>query len=236
MVDGLPPLETDSAEPGHAGHRDRLRARFMNGGADAMPDYELLELLLFSAIPQKDTKPLAKELIRRFGDFASVLSASPAQLAAVKGLSDKSVAFLKVVQASGLRLGRQKIMSQPILSSWSALIDYLRAAMAHEANEQFRLLFLDRKNRLIGDEVQARGTVDHTPVYVREVVKRALELGATALILVHNHPSGDPTPSRADIDMTRDIAKAAAPLGIAVHDHVVIGKGEPASLRAMGLM
>ncbi|HTJ63285.1 MAG TPA: DNA repair protein RadC [Alphaproteobacteria bacterium] len=235
-VDGLPPPEPDPAKPGHVGHRDRLRARFMTGGADSMPDYELLELLLFAAIPQKDTKPLAKELVRRFGDFAGVLSASPGQLAAVKGLSDKSVAFLKVVQASGLRLGRQKVMTQPVLSSWSALIDYLRAAMAHEANEHFRLLFLDRKNRLIGDEVQARGTVDHTPVYVREVVKRALELGATALILVHNHPSGDPTPSRADIDMTREIAKAAGPLNIAIHDHIVIGKGEPASLRAMGLM
>ncbi len=236
MLDGLPPPEPDTAEPGHAGHRDRLRARFMMGGADAMPDYELLELLLFSAIPQKDTKPLAKALIHKFGDFAGVLSASPAQLLAVKGLSDKSVAFLKVVQASGLRLGRQKVMSQPILSSWSALVDYLRAAMAHEANEHFRLLFLDRKNRLIGDEVQARGTVDHTPVYIREVVKRALDLGATALILVHNHPSGDPTPSRADIEMTRDIAKAAAPLGVTIHDHIIIGKGEPASLRALGLM
>ncbi len=236
LLDGLPPAETNTAEPGHAGHRDRLRARFMSGGADAMPDYELLELLLFAAIPQKDTKPLAKELILRFGDFAGVLSASPAQLAAVKGLSDKSVALLKVVQASGLRLGRQKVMTQPILSSWTALIDYLRAAMAHEANEHFRLLFLDRKNRLIGDEVQARGTVDHTPVYIREVVKRALDLGATALILVHNHPSGDPTPSRADIEMTRDIAKAAAPLGVTIHDHIIIGKGDPASLRALGLM
>jgi DNA repair protein RadC len=235
MLDGLPPPETDTAEPGHAGHRDRLRARFMNGGADAMPDYELLELLLFSAILRKDTKPLAKKLINRFGDFAGVIRAQPDQLAA-EGLSDSAVALLKVTQAGALRLSRQTVMTQPVLSSWSALIDYLRAAMAHEANEHFRLLFLDRKNRLIGDEVQARGTVDHTPVYIREVVKRALDLGATALILVHNHPSGDPTPSRADIEMTRDIAKAAAPLGVTIHDHIIVGKGEPASLRALGLM
>ena len=188
MLDGLPPPESDTVEPGHAGHRDRLRARFMTGGADAMPDYELLELLLFSAILRKDTKPLAKRLIARFGDFAGVIRARPDQLAA-EGLSDSAVALLKVIQAGALRLSRQTVMTQPVLSSWSALIDYLRAAMAHEANEHFRLLFLDRKNRLIGDEVQARGTVDHTPVYIREVVKRALDLGATALILAHNHPT-----------------------------------------------
>jgi DNA repair protein RadC len=225
----------DTAEPGHAGHRQRLRARFMTGGADAMPDYELLELLLFSAIPRKDTKPLAKQLIARFGDFAGVISAPPAQLA-LEGLSDITVATLKLIQAGALRLGRQRVMDREVLSSWTALIDYLRAAMGREANEQFRLLFLDRKNALIADEIQARGTVDHTPVYVREVVKRTLELGATALILVHNHPSGDPTPSRADIEMTRDIAKAAAPLGVTIHDHIIIGRGEPASLRAMGLL
>jgi DNA repair protein RadC len=228
-------LIPDEAEPGHAGHRQRLRDRFMTGGADALPDYELLELLLFSAIPRRDTKPLAKQLIKRFGDFAGVISAPPAQLA-LEGLSDNTIATLKLIQAGALRLGRQRVMSQPILSSWSALVDYLRGAMAREANEQFRLLFLDRKNRLIGEEIQARGTVDHTPVYVREVVKRALELGATALILVHNHPSGDATPSRADIEMTREIARAAAPLGVTVHDHIIIGRGEPASLRAMGLL
>jgi DNA repair protein RadC len=181
MLDGLPLPETDTAEPGHAGHRERLRARFMAGGADAMPDYELLELLLFSAILRKDTKPLAKRLIARFGDFAGVIRARPDQLTA-EGLSDSAVALLKVTQAGALRLSRQTVMTQPVLSSWSALIDYLRAVMAHEANEHFRLLFLDRKNRLIGDEVQARGTVDHTPVYIREVVKRALDLGATALL------------------------------------------------------
>jgi DNA repair protein RadC len=228
-------LIPDDAEPGHAGHRQRLRDRFMTGGADALPDYELLELLLFSAIPRRDTKPLAKQLIARFGDFAGVISAPPAQLA-LEGLSDNTIATLKLIQAGAHRLGRQRVMTQPILSSWSALTEYLHSAMARETNEQFRLLFLDRKNRLIGDEVQARGTVDHTPVYVREVVKRALDLGATALILVHNHPSGDPTPSRADIEMTRDIARAAAPLGVTIHDHIIIGRGEPASLRAMGLL
>jgi DNA repair protein RadC len=207
----------------------------MTGGADALPDYELLELVLFSAIPRRDTKPLAKQLIARFGDFAGVISAPPAQLA-LEGLSDNTIATLKLIQAGALRLGRQRVMDREVLSSWTALIDYLRAAMGREANEQFRLLFLDRKNALIADEIQARGTVDHTPVYVREVVKRALELGATALILVHNHPSGDPTPSRADIEMTREIARAAAPLGVTIHDHIIVGRGEPASLRAMGLL
>ncbi len=225
----------DESEPGHAGHRQRLRDRFMQGGPDALPDYELLELLLFTAIPRKDVKPLAKSLIRRFGDFARVISAPPTELGGA-GLSDNSIAAIKLVQAAALRLGRQRVLDRPVLSSWSALNDYLRAAMAHEINEQFRLLFLDRKNALIRDEVQTRGTVDHAPVYIREVVKRALELGATALILVHNHPSGDPTPSRADIEMTREIVKAAAPLGITVHDHVIVGPGELASFRAMGLM
>jgi DNA repair protein RadC len=181
-------LVKDEAELGHSGHRQRLRDRFMTGGADALPDYELLELLLFSAIPRKDTKPLAKQLIARFGDFAGVISAPPAQLE-LQGLSGNTIATLKLIQAGALRLGRQRVMDREVLSSWTALIDYLRAAMGREANEQFRLLFLDRKNALIADEIQARGTVDHTPVYVREVVKRALELGATALILVHNHPT-----------------------------------------------
>lgn len=225
----------DDTEPGYAGHRERLRKRFIDGGADALPDYELLELALFGPILRKDTKPLAKKLIAQFGDFAGVISASPAQLAA-QGLNENVIATLKVIQAGALRLSRQRVMTQPILSSWTALTEYLHSAMARETNEQFRLLFLDRKNRLIHDEVQQRGTVDHTPVYVREVVKRALELSATALILVHNHPSGDATPSRADIEMTRDIARALTPVGVTVHDHVIVGGGEPASLRAMGLL
>jgi len=227
----------DEAEegPGHAGHRHRLRERFLKAGADALPDYELLELLLFWAIPRRDVKPLAKRLIARFGSFAKVAGAAPADLAGL-GLTENSVALLKVVQAAGLRLGKEQVQDRMILSSSSVLYGYLRTAMAHEVQEQFRLLFLDRKNALIADEVQSKGTVDHAPVYVREVVKRALELGATALILVHNHPSGDPTPSRADIEMTREIARTAAPLGITVHDHIIVGRGEPASLRAMGLM
>ena len=181
-------LPDDDAETGPAGHRQRLRDRFMAGGADALPDYELLELLLFAAIPRRDVKPLAKKLIHRFSNFAGVITATPAALAA-QGLSENSIATLKLVQAGALRLGRQRVMDRPVLSSWTAVIEYLRSAMAHETNEQFRLLFLDRRNTLIAEEVQARGTVDHTPVYVREVVKRALDLGATALILVHNHPT-----------------------------------------------
>jgi DNA repair protein RadC len=207
----------------------------MAGGGEALPDYELLELLLFAAIPRRDVKPLAKALIRRFGDFGRVMAASPSDLAGA-GLSEGAAAAIKLVQAAAIRMGRQRVLDRPILSSWTALLEYLRAAMAHDANEQFRLLFLDRKNALIAEEVQARGTVDHTPVYVREVVKRALDLGATALILVHNHPSGDPTPSRADIDMTREIARAAAPLGVTIHDHIIIGRGEPTSLKALGLI
>lgn len=225
-----------SDEPDHSGHRDRLRARFLEGGPDALPDYELLELLLYNVIPRQDTKKVAKHLLQSFGSLAGVFAAAPAQLAAFKGISQNGAVFLKAVQAIGVRMGRQSVLEQPVLSSWGALHAYLRAAMAHEANEQFRLLFLNRKNMLIRDEVQARGTVDHTPVYVREVIKRALELGATALILVHNHPSGDPTPSRADIDMTREIIKAAAPLGVVVHDHIIVGRGEPASLKALGLI
>ena len=221
--------------PGHVGHRHRLRERFLKAGPDALPDYELLELLLFWAIPRQDVKPLAKRLIGHFGSFARVVGASPADLMG-QGLSEGSVALMKVIQASALRLGKEQVINRTLLSSSSALYDYLRTAMAHETEEQFRLLFLDRKNALIADEVQTKGTVDHAPVYVREVVKRALQLGATALILVHNHPSGDPTPSRADIEMTREIARAATPLGITVHDHIIVGRGEPASLRAMGLM
>jgi DNA repair protein RadC len=226
---------TEPPPDGHSGHRQRLRERFVRGGADALPDYELLELLLFTAIPRRDVKPLAKQLIRRFGNFAGVVAAPAGELSA-NGLSDGTIAAIKLVQAAALRLGRQQVLARPILSSWSALIDYLRSAMAHESVEQFRLLFLDRKNALIAEEVLTRGTVDHAPVYPREVVKRALELGATAIVLVHNHPSGDPTPSRADVQMTGEIVKAAAPLGVVVHDHIIVGRGEPASLKALGLM
>ena len=220
---------------GRAGHRHRLRERFLKGGGAALPDYELLELLLFETIPRVDVKPLAKDLVRRFGGYGRVLSAAPGELASA-GLNERAVAMIKLVHESALRLGQAELRQRTVLSSWSRLMEYLRTAMAHEPVEQFRLLLLDRKNALIADEVMARGTVDHAPVYPREVVKRALELGATALILVHNHPSGDPTPSRDDIAMTREIAKAAGALGIAVHDHVIVGRGEPASLKSLGLM
>jgi len=210
--------------------------RFLAGGPDALPDYELLELLLFMAIPQRDVKPLAKGLIARFGSFADVIAASPERLKEVEGVKDGTVAALKIVAAAALRLVKTRVSGKPALSSWEALLDYCAAAMGRSQTEEFRVLFLDRKNVLLADEVHQRGTVDHTPVYPREVVKRALELGASALILVHNHPSGDPTPSRSDIAMTREIAAAAKVLKIEVHDHLVIGRGKHASFKALGLL
>jgi DNA repair protein RadC len=223
-------------QPHYFGHRERLRTRFLEGGADALPDYELLELVLFAGIPQRDVKPLAKELIAKFGSFAEVIAAPPEQLKAFRGLKDNAIAQFKIVQAAALRLSKTRLLNRPVLSSWSALLDYCVAAMARAGTEEFRVLFLDRKNALITDEVMSEGTVDHAPVYPREIVKRALELSASALILVHNHPSGDPTPSRADIDMTREIVEAAKALRIAVHDHLVIGRGGHASFKALGLM
>ena len=219
-----------------AGHRQRLRQRFDSAGPDALPDYELLELVLFGAIPRRDTKPLAKRLLERFGTFADVINAPPERLKEVNGIGDGVITQLKVIRAAALRLTRSSIMQRPLLGSWNAVLQYCQAAMGFEAREQFRILFLDRKNRLIADEVQQEGTVDHTPVYVREVVKRALELSASAIILVHNHPSGDPTPSRADIDMTKQIVEAAKPLGITIHDHVIVGRQGHASLKALRLL
>jgi len=223
-------------ETGHSGHRERLRARFLKGGADAMPDYELLEMTLFAALPRRDTKPLAKALLARFGSFAEVIAAPRERLAEVEGVGDGVAAQLKIIEAAAHRLAKTRVIGRPALSSWAALLDYCIAAMARGAKEEFRVLFLDRKNVLIADEVQSRGTIDHTPVYPREIVKRALELGATAIILVHNHPSGYPTPSKADIDMTRDIAKAALALGITVHDHLVIGRKGHASFKSLNLL
>lgn len=223
-------------KPHHIGHRKRLRDRFMAAGEEALPDYELLELVLCQAIPRGDVKPLAKALLKRFGGFAEVISAEPQRLAEVRGVGEAVIATLKVVQAAAIRLSRNRIMGRPVISSWDALLDYCQASMAYSTTEQFRILFLDRKNALIADEVQQRGTVDHTPVYPREVVKRALELGASALIMVHNHPSGDPTPSAADIDMTRQVIEAGKPLGIAVHDHVVVGQGAYTSFKSLGLI
>ena len=213
-----------------------MRDRFLSGGADALPDYEMLELVLFAAVPRGDMKPLAKDLLKRFGSFADIISAPRARLLEVKGVGEAVVAQLKIVEAAALRLSKGNILNRPALSSWSALIDYCTAAMSRSPHEEFRVLFMDRKNLLIADEVQSKGTIDHTPVYPREILKRALELGASAVILVHNHPSGDPTPSRADIDMTREIAKAAMALKIALHDHIVVARGGVTSFKAQGLL
>ncbi|GAB6846055.1 DNA repair protein RadC [Methylorubrum rhodinum] len=234
----LPGLaEAISAEaPHYHGHRERLRARFAEAGPDALPDYELLELALFRAIPRRDVKPLAKALIRRFGSFAEVLAAEPARLAEVEGVSAGVIADLKLMEAAGRRLAKGAIAARPLLASWSALIEYLRATMAFSPREEFRVLFLDRRNHLIADEVQGRGTVDHTPVYPREVARRALELSSTAIILAHNHPSGDPTPSGPDIRMTREIVTVLDPLGIVVHDHVILGRDGHASLKGLKLI
>lgn len=226
----------DQAGLSHEGHRERLRARFRDGGADAVPDYELLELVLFRAIPRRDTKPIAKRLLSQFGSFAEAINAPEARLLEISGLGPAAVLELKLVRAAALRLMRGEIFQRPALGSWQQVLDYVRAAQAFADREQFRILFLDKKNRLIADEVQQQGTVDHTPVYVREVVKRALEVSATAIILVHNHPSGDPTPSEADIAMTRAIIAAARPLGVTVHDHIIVGREGHASLKALGLM
>jgi len=224
------------ASPHYHGHRERLRGRFREAGPDAVSDYELLELVLFRAIPQRDIKPLAKELIARFGSFAEVVAAAPARLAEVKGMGAAAITELMVVHAAASRLARGQLHKRPVLSSWSSVIDYCRTAMAYADKEQFRLLFLDKRNRLIADELQQVGTVDHTPVYPREVVKRALELSATALILVHNHPSGDPTPSSADIQMTQEIIEVARSLGISVHDHIIVGKEGHASFKGLRLI
>ena len=219
-----------------AGHRQRLKDRFVNAGPEALPDYELLELVLFNAIPRRDTKPAAKRLIERFGSFAEVVNAPPERLREVKGIGEAAIVQLKLVRAGALRLMQGGIMQRPVLTSWTAVLDYCRAAIGFEAREQFRILFLDKKNRLIADEVQQQGTVDHTPVYVREIVKRSLELSASAIILVHNHPSGDPTPSRADIDMTNQIVNAAKPLGVVIHDHIIVGRQGHASFKGLKLI
>jgi DNA repair protein RadC len=227
--------EMAGAPPHYYGHRDRLRQRLIEAGAETLPDYELLEVLLFANDPRRDVKPLAKALIDKFGGFPEVLSAEPDVLRAA-GLREPAVALLKSVREAALRLSRAELRERPVLGSWDRLIDYCNANVAYSAVEEFHLLFLDRKNALIAHERQQRGTVDHTPVYTREVVKRALELQASALILVHNHPSGDPTPSTDDIAVTLDIVKAAKPLGVIVHDHLIIGRGRHTSLRDMGVL
>ncbi len=233
----ITPVTGPEADMAHYhGHRDRLRARYRDGGDAALADYELLELLLFRLIPRRDTKPIAKALIARFGNLGGVLGAPLPLLQEVKGVGEAVALDLKLVASVSQRMLKSEIRNKQVLGSWSSVINYCHAAMAHETREQFRILFLDKRNVLIADEVQGHGTVDHTPVYPREVVRRALELSSTALILIHNHPSGDPTPSRADIEMTKTIIDTAKPLGIAVHDHIIIGKDGHASFKGLRLI
>jgi DNA repair protein RadC len=231
------PAPAESSEtPHYLGHRQRLRERFLKGGSQAIADYELLELILFLAIPQRDVKPLAKSLLKEFGTIQGVLTADTTRLLAVKGVKENAAMAFRIVEAAARWLAREEVLHRSVLSSWDKLLDYCRAMLAHEPTERFHLLFLDRKNVLIADEHQQEGTVDHTPVYPREVVKRALELHASAIIMVHNHPSGDTTPSRADIEMTRQVREAARAVGIALHDHLIIGRSGHTSFKAMGLL
>ena len=236
MADLLGPDPKPPSPVSAEGHRDRIRARLLAAGPDSLADYELLELVLFLALPRRDTKPLARALLARFGSFANVIAAPVPELLAVDGIKEASAAALKTVQAAALRLVRAEVQSQPVLANWEALMGYLNAQLARERVEQFRILFLDNRNRLLADEAQGRGTVNHTPVYPREVAKRALELHATALILVHNHPSGDPAPSRPDIEMTAEIGRALGVLGVVLHDHVIVGNGRWLSFRREGLL
>jgi len=227
--DPVPAVE----KPHWLGHRERLRQKLLSAGPEALAEYEMLELVLMQAIPRRDTKPLAKQLINRFGSFAAVLAAEPNALQEVKGVGDGVVAMLKIVQHAAQLMQRQLVLKRPVLGSWQQLLDYCHSVMAHEKVEQFRLLFLDGKNRLVADELQNIGTVNHAPVYIREVVKRALEFHALAVIMCHNHPTGDPTPSRDDILLTREIKKALDLVGIKLHDHLIIGKEGHASLRSL---
>ncbi|MCC6597938.1 MAG: DNA repair protein RadC [Alphaproteobacteria bacterium] len=222
--------------PHYHGHRDRLRERFLQGGPDTLQDYELLELVLFMAIPRRDVKPLAKDMLKKFGDLPGLLSAPVDELLKIDGISENTATALKAVAATAHRMMKRELMHRPVLNSWSRLMDYCSSTMAHETREHFRILFLNKKNELIGDEIQGSGTVDHTPAYPREIMKRALDLGATALILLHNHPSGDPSPSQADIDMTRLIIRAAEPFNIVIHDHIIIARNGYSSFKNQGLI
>jgi DNA repair protein RadC len=237
LLDSLSP-EIRPTKPaiGVDGHRARLRARFLAGGPDAVAEHELIEMVLFLALPRRDTKPIARALLARFGSYASAISAPLNQLLEIEGLGEAGAAALKIVQAAAQRLAKAEVLYRPVLSNWDRLMEYLQAVLAREKIEQFRVLFLDNRNRLLADEPQATGTVNHTPVYPREVVKRALDLHATAIILVHNHPSGDPSPSIDDIEMTRQIKNAAATLSVVLHDHVIVGNGKWLSFRKTGLL
>jgi len=238
LLDASPsnPTAPNQTPSGTEGHRARMRTRLLTAGPAALADHEMLEMVLFLALPRRDTKPLARLLLARFASFAGTIAAPATELSTIDGLGEAGVAALKLVQAAALRLVRAELINRPVLANWDRLIAYLTASLARERVEQFRVLFLDTRNRLLADEVQGRGTVNHTPVYPREVVKRALELNATALILVHNHPSGDPTPSAADLAMTREIRGAAAALSIILHDHIIVGNERCLSFRREGLL
>jgi DNA repair protein RadC len=233
----LVPQPMDLSTPvGADGHRQRMRQRLLKAGPDALADHEMLEMILFIALPRRDTKPLARALLTRFHTFGGVLGAPSTELMAVDGIGEAGAASLKLVQAASLRMMRQEVAAQPVFSTWDRLTEYLTAAMGHERTEQFRILFLDGRNKLIADEVQGRGTINHAPAYPREVVRRCLELHASAVILAHNHPSGEPAPSREDVTLTTEIARAAAMMGIAVHDHIIVGRGKWLSFRAEKLL
>ncbi len=235
----VPPIiskDTKAPSPHYHGHRDRLKQRLLESDGEALADYELLEAILFRALPRRDTKPIAKELLQRFGSFAEVINASEGELRKIKWIKDGAIGEFALIKAATRRLLKTAVVERPVLASWAKVLDHCRAAMAFESREQFRILFLDKRNRLILDEVQQTGTIDHTPVYVREICRRALEVNATALILAHNHPSGDPTPSRGDIEMTKEIVKVARGLGISVHDHIIIAKEGHASFKGLGLI
>lgn len=221
---------------GAEGHRARMRARLVSAGPDALADHEMLEMVLFLALPRRDTKPIARALLGRFGSFAGAVAAPVNDLRGIEGLGEAGMAALKLVQGAALRLVRAEVMDRPVLNNWDRLLAYLNAVLSRERIEQFRVLFLDARNQLLADEAQGRGTVNHTPVYPREVVKRALELNATALIVVHNHPSGDPTPSRGDVAMTAEIKSAASALSVTLHDHIIVGNGRSLSFRQQGLL
>jgi DNA repair protein RadC len=236
LFNALPQVGAPSPAAGAEGHRTRMRARLLRAGPDSLADHEILEMTLFLALPRRDTKPIARALLLRFRSYAACIAATPQELSEIEGLGEAGVAALKTIQAAALRLLRAEVMDRPILNSWDRLMDYLTAVLARERIEHFRALYLDTRNRLVADEPQGRGTVNLTPVYPREIVRRALELSATALILVHNHPSGDPTPSQQDVTMTQSIREAAAPLSIVLHDHVIIGNGRHFSFRREGLL
>ena len=237
LLDTLSPeIRPQKLAVGMDGHRARLRARFLAGGADAIAEHELLEMVLFLALPRRDTTPIARSLLMRFGSYAGAISASVPDLLAVDGLGEAGAAALKIVQAAAQRLAKAEVLYRPVLNNWDRLMEYLQAVLAREKIEQFRVLFLDNRNRLLADEAQGSGTVNHTPVYPREVIKRALELHATAFILVHNHPSGDPSPSEEDIAMTKEVKQAGNALSILLHDHVIVGNGRWLSFRRAGLL